>query len=214
MIGTILNRMVSRLDPILRRRIGIFEFSSDERCILRISIHAIDRTVQLSDGTRIAKGDLFGDIHWWNEHMQDRWEKGKGLRSANEFKRNLLISLRQLAGFVRSVPEYRRVRAFRGVNSFGGRNGLVDLSDFAGHWGFELIMGNRPEGFLSRFIDYWERVYLLMLIRVYSFTPSKARRLGELKKGEIWISRSNLLRRYDKTVNIRGENIRSVDQGR
>ena len=70
------------------------------------------------------------------------------------------------------------------------------------------------EDFLSRFTEYWERIYILMHIRVYCLTPSTARRLGELKKGEIWISRSNLLRRYDKTVNIRGENIRSVDQGR
>lgn len=109
-IGTILNAIISRLDPILRRSAGIFEFSSDERCIIRISIHTSNRTVRLRDGTRIAKGDLFGDIHWWNEHMPDYRGKGKGLRSANAFKRNLLISFRQLAGFVRSAPEYRRVK--------------------------------------------------------------------------------------------------------
>src|ERR1700691_5318544 len=62
-------RAVLRLDVALRANLGIFEFSNDPDCLLRIAITQSKLGAVLSDGTNVREGDSVVELPFWNEHV-------------------------------------------------------------------------------------------------------------------------------------------------
>jgi hypothetical protein len=61
--------LVWGLDAILRRVYGVWEFTQNPQCILRVSVERIPLAFTLSDGTVLHKGDLCCVTHLWNESV-------------------------------------------------------------------------------------------------------------------------------------------------
>ncbi|MDE2227865.1 MAG: hypothetical protein KGL11_02340 [Alphaproteobacteria bacterium] len=185
----VLRRSVFALDAHLRRRYGIVEFTAQPDCLLRIAPTRAPRDLDLSDGTRIRRGDPLLDLHLWNEHVPTIPPAGLTLRWAAAAAHCTRASLRALAAAAQAgtVPEFV---ALRGCLRFDGR--LLD-APFAG-CGFDTI----AEGSASP--TEWlhglgETCLLGMLL--WAFNPAG---LGHARliraRRSVWMSRERLLARH------------------
>ncbi|MFQ5812880.1 MAG: hypothetical protein ACE5I2_06790 [Anaerolineae bacterium] len=195
MIGTIGRAVISRFDVLLRRVYHVREFTLDESCILRIALARSPGEITLSDGTRIGKGEVVGELHLWNEHIPPMDEEGPSLEWALKSRRLLRASLKKLATYLEDEPQFESVRAFRGETAFP-KEGLEGRALFE-RLGFDLVRKDR-RGRLKRFGEFWENFYTWGLI--WTFNPGSLRRkkLFRMERAQVWISRQAFLERYGR----------------
>jgi hypothetical protein len=89
--------LIGAVDRRLRLYYGIREFSTDERCILRVAMIRAPAPTVLSDGTLIQSGVTIGALHLWNEHLPRYGNGGPDLGWACMARRRFLHSMRLLA---------------------------------------------------------------------------------------------------------------------
>src|SRR6185295_2051517 len=65
--GGVARRGVIAFDRWLRRRQGIFEFSTHPDCILLAGLKPAAADIALPDGGRVVRGQPILDLHLWNE---------------------------------------------------------------------------------------------------------------------------------------------------
>jgi len=123
-------------------------------------------------------------------------DEGPDLAWAFTFQRRLARSLAVLADEVESDPRFRDIKAFRGVTSFGSRDGLMQVARLVEQWGFELVDRKRPAGIFGRFITFWENLYTWGIIWTFNPASLKGKSLRRLTRGQLWISRQELIHRY------------------
>ena len=180
---------VRRLDRYLCRRQGIYEFSSDPQCILRISRRTANVDAVLEDGTRVSRGEPIGEIHFWNEHIPTMSETGPDLMWAIAFHRRLCRSLEQLAIHVQDDPRLSGVRAIY-VRANFGPNDRIDRT-FAGY-GFEPVRCPDRDGLRRRWHDFFERFLLWGLLLAYN--PGGLKFVSYARRPrKFWMSMTNLL---------------------
>ena len=200
----LLARAVRRLDAFLRRRQGIFDFSDDERCLLRVSVAAADEGFRFPGGSRIARGDAVGVLHLRNEHLPVIPRGGPDLRWAGAMRRGMAMSLKLLADAVERDPRLRGLPAFGANAVFVSRNGDSQVARLVGRYGFEWVTLDRPPGFWRRFHNFWENFLLFGL--QWAFNPAGLRGKGFARPREpIWISREKLLEMYGSAASGRPE---------
>ncbi len=190
--------MLQGLDVLLRRFLQIYEFSEDERCMLRLSIGKSDDDLTLSDGTRVRQGDIIGELHLWNEHIPPVPQSGPELAWALTFQRQLTLSFRELAAHAETDPRLEDVRAFRGEISFGGPYGVAHFGHLAERWGFDLVTPDGGTGLWERLTGWGANVYAWSLIRAFNPASLEGDGLGQLRRDHIWISRKVLISRYGR----------------
>src|SRR5690242_5567211 len=108
-----------KLDGWLRRRQGIYEFTTDRRCLFRAEIGHSDRALTLGDGTRLAAGDPILILHLWNEHIPPLGPRGPTVAWARRVSRAAHLSLRELARHLQQHAELDEVVAIRGDMHLG-----------------------------------------------------------------------------------------------
>jgi len=99
---------------IIRTYYGVYEFTDDPGCVLRVGLSQARASLSLSDGMRVEYGELVGTLHWWNEHLPWYSPKGPDLGWACAMRDHVLHSLRSLAAYVESESAWREIRALRG----------------------------------------------------------------------------------------------------
>ena len=67
--GEIWASSVGLVDALIRTYYGIYEFTDDPECVLRVGLGQARAAMTLSDGTRVKGGELIGTLHFWNEHL-------------------------------------------------------------------------------------------------------------------------------------------------
>jgi hypothetical protein len=195
LIGSIGRAAVFGLDLLLRRLYHVWEFTQDESCILRIALGKSTREITLSDGTRIEKGEVVGELHLWNEHLPRMDAEGPSLEWALKAHRLWRGSLKKLTEYLENEPQFESVRAFRGETAFL-RDDLEESGLFE-QLGFDVLRMDR-RGKLRRFGEFWENLYTWWLI--WTFNPGSLRRKDFLRmeRAQLWISRRALLERYGR----------------
>ncbi len=188
--------LVGRADAVLRRCQGVFEFTDDPECVLRLQACLAEADLVLSDGTRIAAGEPVGGIHFWNEHLPPFPKAGPDLRWAKAMQHCMALSLIRLAAFAEQAPEWRSVRAFGGGAPFCGRLCAMRIRRVTARYGFDLVedeTSGHPWHGLGGNIVLWA------LAR--AFNPVANQRQPFLReRHELWISRGCLLRRFGPAV--------------
>jgi hypothetical protein len=184
---------VCGLDVLLRRAYHVWEFTQDESCILRTALGRSAGEITLSDGTRIEKGEVVGELHLWNEHLPRMDEEGPSLAWALKSYHLWRASLKQLTVYLEEEPQFAGVRAFRGETAFF--QGDLEGSALFERLGFDLVRADRTSK-LKRFGEFWENFYTWGLI--WTFNPGSLRRkdLFRMERAQVWISRQALLERY------------------
>ena len=191
------SRAVRRLDQFLRRREGIFEYSTDADCILRVSFGRCDGAVTLSDGTSLSPGDCVCDIHLFNDHIPAIGPEGAGIAWANQVQRGVRSSLAKLAGLFETDARFAHVKALRGQTIFVMGRGAEQLRRFVGRLHFEVQDPEKPPSLFKRLHDQGENLLLWALVR--TFNPGGLRNAKLTReRHRIFMSRQTLLSKYKR----------------
>jgi len=186
---------VSLFDSIIRTCYGVYEFTDDPACVLRVGLSQARASLSLFDGTRVEHGELVGTLHWWNEHLPRYSPKGPDLGWACAMRDHVLHSLRSLATYVESESAWREIRALRGDAALSPRLGIWQVQRVVGRYGFERVPTDFS--FPRRLHAFGESFTLWGLTR--AFNPAALGRQPFLREHhELWLSRTELLGRYGR----------------
>jgi hypothetical protein len=164
---------ILRLDAALRKRHGVFEFSTDRSCIFRIAVECLTRDLELSGGARVEAGRRVLDLHLWNERLPPDPTLAWGRR----ISRLIDHSLGLVADFLAARPDLADIAGLRARMTLGSTettNLLVKLSE---RFGFEPVVGERLAA-LDRAHRAGENMLILMLLF--------AHRNGSVEIGTLW----------------------------
>ena len=180
------------LDALLRRANGVFVFSEDPQCILRLSLGTAPHPLRLP-GALIESGASVLVIHLWNERLPAFPTEGPDLAWGGKILRSFRRSLGAVASYMVQSPELSKVRAvggatslpFGGVHAGGGR--LLQAL------GFTVLPYRSP---LGAFGVFWENFYAWMLIWTYNPGSLPYRRFWRMRRSEFWATADEFLSRY------------------
>jgi hypothetical protein len=184
---------VAWMDALLRSCYGIYEFTDDPACVLRVGRSEARTSVSLSDGTYIALGEPVGTLHFWNEHMPRYSEKGPDLGWACAIRDRVMYSLRAFTEYIERDRGWREIRAIRTETALPARLGAPQIRRVFQRYGFERVPTD--PSLAARLHGLGECVLMWALTR--AFNPAALPRQPFLRdRHELWISRATLLLRY------------------
>lgn len=182
------------IDRLLRPKFGLFEYTDDPRCIIRIARSRSPRTVHLPDGTLVPAGAPVLELHFWNEHLPRIPPGGPDLAWARTFRERIQFSLEALADYLARHPELGDVVALRGETSLSLDDNLY--AAFLRRLGFTLIPLPPPSAWWKRLVRFFEHLYVWMLIWTYNPESLRGKSLRRARRVELWMSAAELLARY------------------
>ena len=187
---------VGLVDALIRTYYGIYEFTDDPKCVLRVALSQARTDVTLSDGTRVESGELIGTLHFWNEHLPRYTPDGPDLGWACAIRDRMRRSLCSLAEYVECEPAWREIHALRGEAALSVRLGILQVQRVGERYGFERVPSTN-HSFLHRLHAVGEAMTLWSLTR--AFNPAALSRQPFMRDHhELWISRSSLLEHYGR----------------
>ncbi len=186
-------KIIHWIDRLAAKRRGIYAFSQDPACLLRLRRTTARHDLNLPDGVIVAGAPVV-EIHLWNEHMLQLSQDGRGgIAFGNAFLRGIIHSFQGIARAMLSDPQLANAQAV-GCN-------LIFLFDEnnpervyqAGRLGFTYLPHRRP---LGAFGEFWENLYAWGLMWAYNPESLAGRRFFGSRRSEIWMSRQVFLDRY------------------
>jgi hypothetical protein len=182
------------LDRWLRRRQGVYEYSSDPICLFRVNRAAAGENVKLADGTSIHVGDPILNLHLWNEHIHHMRQGHSTVALARQLSHGIDQSLRELATSLAHRPDLDDIIALRADMRLGTSEQSGQLARLSAHYGFETAAPYDPatSGPIHRF---GESIFMFLLILA---TNREALRPDVFWRDHalVYLSRAALERRY------------------
>lgn len=190
--GALIEHAVFGLDRWLRRRHGVYEYTTDPACLFRVNRGEADQTLTLTDGTRIRPGDPILNLHLWNEHMLVMPPDGPTVGWARQTQRAIDTSLRELAHWLGRQADHADIAALRADMRLGTVGQSQQLVRIAGRYGFESAAFRAETGSLRQLGEN-----ILLYLLVLAANPA-ARRTDVFWRDHalVYLSRASLERRY------------------
>jgi hypothetical protein len=188
---SLIQRAVFRLDRVLRKWQGIYEFCQAGDCLLRVAITSASKKIELPDGSVVRPGDQIIEIHWWNEHVARLIADRPALARAKVLLSLVQHSFEQLARYVATAPEAQEARFIHG-NAVLPMHREDELVALVRDFGFCAI--HPPAGYLEQVHDFFEEYLVRALL--WAFHRRKARRRRVLRRVDLWATRADFLERY------------------
>jgi YkoP domain len=188
-----LEHAVFGLDRRLRRRQGVYEYSSDDNCLFRIQRIGAEEQLTLADGTRIGRGDPLLALHLWNEHMPAMARGAPTIAWARQISRTLDFSLRDLARYLAADPPLDDVVAIRADLRLGPDDFNAKLARIMAHHGFEAP-GPVPDS-ASVIHRFGESILIFLLVLAANPASIRLPALSREHK-PVYLSRAALQRRH------------------
>lgn len=185
---------VMKLDGWLRRRQGIYEYTTERRCLFRVELGRSDCSVTLADGTELASGDPVLVLHLWNEHIRPLTVRGPTVAWARHMSRAAHISLRELARYLQQNAELDDINAIYGDMQLGSARQAEQFTRIVSRYGFETVDEGKPDydGALHRF---GKNILILLLVAATNPVALRSAILRRFHR-RVFISRAVLARRY------------------
>lgn len=187
-----MRRPLVLLDRALRRSLGIYEFSANPACLLRISITRVQNATKLPEDCTIRPSDPIIDLHFWNEHVESLLAGRGSCVKGRLVYRHLQCSMTLLAAYLLAHPEIPATTIHaRVVMPLGSRFAQFQL--LAESCGFSITVS--PVQGMARVHDFFESFWIRGLLWVFNPGPAKRRQL-QLCRAHLWMDRSELISRY------------------
>jgi len=185
--------LVGGADAVLRRWYGVYEFTDDPNCLLRVALRRARVPVVLAEGLVIGAGSPIGLLHFWNEHLPPFPPHGPDICWAKGVEHRFEHSLRLLATHVEGNPAWAGVRALRGHAALSGGMRPAQMRRVASHYGFEIAALDLAG--LAALHAFGQNFLLWALAR--AFNPGAlTRQPFRRPRTELWISRETLRARF------------------
>jgi hypothetical protein len=180
------------LDALQRRLHGVYEFTDDPSCLLRIQRTKAPHDLALPDGT-VAAGAPVLALHLRNEQVLPIPEAGADMAWALRMTRIFVRSLRAVGTEMERDPRLAGVQAVGALSTaVFGPSGQAGARVFE-RLGFHLFPYH---GLLGAFGDFWENLYSWWLMWAYNAASLRDRHLLGLHRTELWMSTAAFLARY------------------
>jgi hypothetical protein len=191
--GDLFEHAVFGLDRWLRRRQGVYEYSTDPDCLFRINRIAADEYVTLSDGTPIRPGNPILNLHLWNEHLPLQ-RGGATFGWARRISRAVEASLFELAHCLAQSRELDDISALRADIPIGTTERCEQVARIAAYFGFEMAVGTDADR-APAIRRFGQNFYMFLL--VLAANPEALRTEVFLRDHVlVYLPRSSLERRY------------------
>lgn len=200
--GGLARSFVRGIDLLLRRLYGVYEYSQDPVCILRVSPARARADLVLADGTPIARGDPLAVIHFWNDRLPLAPPEGVDLRWARTFHRRIRPSLQLLAQHLAHDPRLASIRALCGEAAFIGADNATASAHLLSRLGFEVWPSSRGTGLWGRWSAFWQNTYTWMLIWTFNPATLRGRTMLDLERHWLWMSRATFDRLYGSGADL------------
>ncbi len=188
-------RLVLGLDARLRRAQHLLEYSDDPECLFRIGRTLAPRPFTLSDGVAVRAGDPLVELHFWNQHIFARTDRGDLFAWGARMRRAFLFSLKELSEFLDRSDEYDDVVAIFGNLGVAVAARSDQLVRVCRIYGFDPVF----DGHRLSVAEHLHRAgqNMLGLLLTLAVNPLSAR-LDVLARDRapVAISRAELRRRY------------------
>jgi hypothetical protein len=187
-------RAVFTLDRWLRRREGIYEFSTDPRCLFRVGLGSADQDLTLADGTEIHAGDPLLMLHLWNENMPAMGKDGPTVAWARQVSRAVHHSLRELARYLHQRVELDEVPAIHGDMHLGSSRQAWQFARICSRYGFEAA-DDYETARQSALHRLGKSILIVLLVAATNPVALRTTVLRRYHK-RVFLSRAALARRY------------------
>lgn len=184
------------LDRYVRKRVGIYEYSTDDRCLFRVHRDHADHSLLLKDGTRIHRGDPILKLHIWNEHMPCMGRRGPSVAWGRQVSRSIDLSLKELATYLQQESALSEVKAVCADMCLGTADQRQQLTRIVGRYGFEAARHGLGQPGILEHVCQNIMMFLLVLVT----NPATLRGAILLRAHQrIFLSRAALVGRYTTT---------------
>lgn len=133
---SLLAKAVFGLDRRLQSRSGVFCYSSDPKCIFRISLTELQSPATLDWWTTLPQGAKVAELHLWNEQLPLLSEYESPVAWALALSRSLANSLRLFSAYLAEHPELDSVRAIKADMALGAPEMTERLLSLTARYGF------------------------------------------------------------------------------
>src|SRR5690348_3863024 len=195
--------LIFSFDRLLQRRNGVFEFTSNPRCLFRLQLDLAERDVMLADGTRVRPLDRVVRLHFWNEHIPSVPPLGASIGWARRMYYDTEVSLRELASFFAVHPEFDDIAVICGNMVWGTGDQRAQLARVTRRLGFEVFTEADPIGARERIHRFGENILVSLMILAQN-TPALRRDSLWRDRTEIFLSRHTLESRYGGGLGSKG----------
>jgi hypothetical protein len=176
--------VIRAIDRRLRRKAGIFEFSDDPMCFLRLRVTRSERALRVPGG-EIPAGEKVLDLHLWNERVPRVPAGGPDLAWSIDTHRRLMFSFQEVARYL------KREASLSDVAAIGGRSVLFE--GIMAKAGFEVVAVSDSG---KRFVAFWDDLYSWLLIWAFSPVSLPSHPFARLRRWEYWTTREAYLERF------------------
>lgn len=188
-----MRNLIRSFDGLLRHAYGVYEFSHDPICLVRLRVTRARHNLNLPDGEVVA-GKTVLEVHLWNERIPPIPASGADITWAVKMHRGLMASFRAVAGELQRDPRLSVVQAVGGVTLLIHPEGHPADEKLFRHLGFSIYPYHNR---LGRFGEFWENFYTWGLMWTFNTASLRKRQLLRARRVEIWMSVSKFLMRYE-----------------
>lgn len=195
MAAVLTRRGIRLIDFLVRKTLGVREFSDADGCILRIASERAREGVSLSDGTLVKRGDHLCAIHLWNERLPRMSPTGPDWAWALDMYRGMVRSLTLLAAHAEANPVLRDAVAVHGRAVALRDPAAQRMCQIFGRLGFDVFPSRRCTRW-GRFALWWQNLYANWLVWAYNAPAAGGKRLGGSIDCDLWLSKRALVAWY------------------
>lgn len=198
-----LAELIFALDSRLRRGHAVVEYSVHPSCIFRVEIGRADRQLTLSDGTQLRPGQRIAQLHFWNEHVPPVPPNGPTIRWARSMQKSIAISLRELAQFLCSQPDFRDISVICGDVPSGTKAQSRQVAHIMGYYGFETRADDESLPIAERVHRFGQNILISMIVFAHNAAALRIDTLARVRV-PIYLSRRTLERKFGSMHGLPG----------
>ena len=191
-LSGLVRKLILKLDDHLRRKLKIFEYSDDPKCMFRVHVTRANRDLKVPQG-EIPQGTKVLELHFWNDHIPRAAAQGESAGRSIKGFRMFKNSMAELARVIEHDDRMTGVEAVGGLMPLFLEGDSYPAEKMLSHLGFAV---NPYHGY-KRFLGLiGKQMHGWMMMWAFNPVTLKNRDLFGLRWADCWMTRRDLIRRH------------------